>query len=122
MAIWYSNPDHRLLPFNATVEAKDIGEWIPKAPILPIKVGLSITKKPTTPWELLEILEEFEMDKDPKVAEMLNPLKKWVVVAATKGHDDDSVMTIPLLPITIPTKQLKDYLQRHLDCTLGEQR
>ena len=81
---------------------------------------MKVRKKPTTPWELLKLLGEFETDKDPRVAEVMEPIKNWAVAAATKGKEDSSVMATPLQPVTMPSKQLKSYLRRHLDHTLGE--
>ena len=75
MAAWYSDPNHRILPFDATAEAKDAAEWIPRTPMLPMEVALKVAKKPTTPWDLLELLGEFETDKDQQVAKMMESIK-----------------------------------------------
>jgi len=120
MATWYSDPDHRLLPFDATAEAKDAAEWIPRTPMLPMGVTLKVAKKLTTPWELLELLGDFETDKDQQVAEMMEPIKNWAVAAATKGKEENSGMATPLQPVTLPSKQLKAHLRRHVDRTLVE--
>ena len=119
MAAWYHNPANRLTPFDPTAETKGDVTWIPKAPMLPMEVALNVARKPTTPWELLEMLEEFLVDKDPQVGAALDPIKKWAVAAAT-GKDDSSAMVTPLQPVTMPSKQLKAFLKRHLDQTLGE--
>ena len=67
MTAWYSNPANRLTPFDPTAETKGDVTWIPKAPMLPTEVALNIAQNPTTPWELLEMLEKFLVDKDPQV-------------------------------------------------------
>jgi len=88
MAERYDNPANRLTPFDARVEAKGDVQWIPKAPMLPMEVALNLAQKPTTLWELLELLEEFLADKDPQVGTALDPIKKWAVAAATQGKDE----------------------------------
>ena len=40
-----------------------------------MEVALKVAKKPTTPWELLELLGDFETDKDPQVAKVMKPIK-----------------------------------------------
>jgi len=120
MAERYDNPANRLTPFGATAEAKGDVQWIPKAQMLHMEVALNVARKPTTPWKLLELLEEFVVDKDPQVGTALDPIEKWTVAAATQGKDDSSTMASPLQPVTMPSRQLKAFLKRHLDRTLGD--
>jgi len=38
--------------------------------------GGNVARKTTTPWELLESLDDFEVDKDPLVTAVLDSIKR----------------------------------------------
>ena len=72
-------------PATATTEVEATGTWVPKMPMIPADVALTVSKSPTTPWELHQPLCNYEEDKDPSVKTMLKKAKIWAIKASCKG-------------------------------------
>ena len=78
-------------------------------------------KTKTTAWELRKLLQEFGEGKDAQVQELLELGVKWSKHAAMKaGNSTNSAMMCQLLPVTLPSKQLRKRLKERLDETLGK--
>ena len=74
---FFDNDDNRLKLFMAPGETRGAEVQVPQLPLILIEIELKTTRTDTTPWELYQILIDFEVGKDNLVKEYLLLVKNW---------------------------------------------
>jgi len=81
-----SGPEGELVTFYAVAEnrtklfkpeANDLvadGFWIPITPMVPASIGLEVARKPTTGWELVNLIRDYGVGRDEGVVKLLYPI------------------------------------------------
>ena len=78
--------ENKLHFFNTTNEELLDGDiWHPKMPMVPAAIGLKIVMRPTTPWELIDLIADSRLEWFNEVKELLLPVACWAFSAAIKG-------------------------------------
>ena len=118
---FYTDHANCLKLFDAGGEAKETaGMWVPRHPMLPMKVAAIAVKKAITPWELFLELHEFANGRAGDVAGALVHVKNWALMATCQGAAARvSKMSMSLTPLTMPSKRLQRALGVKLNMTLG---
>ena len=124
IATFFTVPANRLKLFDATREAKDAtATWIPRYPMLPMRVALALATAPMTPWELWLELHQFSTGRTAQVKTAMGHAMNYALAALIMaGSATRSKMTLVTKPITMPSVRMRVALQRKLAATLGKPR
>ena len=123
IARWYDDPENRNSLFNTSGEQLTATKIaFPTMPMVPAELGLKIVQESMTPWEMLGEIDAFVEDRDDIVKNLLKPARNWALAASVKSsaNAENSIMACNMIPVTMPSKQLKKFLAAKLDRTLGE--
>ena len=82
IAAWFDVVENQLKPFIVGTVDRNAEEWIPLAPMLTMEIASECANGETTPWELFQMCNDFETDKDSKVENLMGPIKKWALLAS----------------------------------------
>ena len=97
--------------------------WIPKYPMLPMRVALALATAPMTPWELWLELHQFATGRAAQVKTAMGHAMNYALaVSIMAASATKSKMTLATKPITMPSVRLREALQRKLASTLRKPR
>ena len=88
--------------------------------MVPAEIGMQLVQRPTTPWELMELLTNYGADWGDTMQKLLEPVLMWTMVECLQGQSsDESRMALPFSPITRPSVALVKKMKAKLEESLG---
>ena len=76
IAQFFDNEDNRFRFFTSLGETRGVEVHLPQLPLLPMEITLKVMRTDTNPWELYQLLLEFEVGKDDFVKGILATCQK----------------------------------------------
>ena len=105
---FFNDDYNRFKFFTAPRATRGAEVHVLQLPILPMEIELKIMRTDTTPWELYQLLIEFEVGKYDLVKEYLLLVKTWTKLASIKKGDCSTMEMTNVYTVTCLSRYPKD--------------
>jgi len=79
---WFAATGNRLKFVDASSELIEATtSSFPKLPMVPAEIGMKLVQRPTTPWELMELLTNYGKERGNTMHKLLEPVLMWTMLA-----------------------------------------